>query len=187
MRITGGEFKGIRFSPPAKSWPTRPTTDIAKEALYNILTNRLYFEDVRFLDLYGGTGSHCYECISRGCPEATYIDKFGPAVKFVRQMAEKLGIKDKMIIRQMDVFKFIESTEEKYDFIFAGPPYASNQIEAIPKRIFAKNLLHSHGLLVVEHNPNVRMDGLRNFAEQRNYGKTMFSFFQLTFPAVPHE
>lgn len=177
MRIIGGKFKGRRFTPPADHWPTRPTTDYAKEALFNILNNRLDFESVKVLDLFGGTGSHSYEFISRGCEEVTYVDKFPPAVQFVRKTAETLQITPFLKIFQMDVFRFIESTTAQYDYIFAGPPYALPTIDTIPDLIFAKNLLLPEGIFVLEHNPHHGFQEHPHFTEMRSYGKTLLSFF----------
>ncbi|MBT8231256.1 MAG: hypothetical protein HKO66_14840 [Saprospiraceae bacterium] len=180
MRIIGGEFKGYRFNPPANKWPTRPTTDISKEGLYNILSNRIDFEDIKFLDLFGGTGSHCYECISRGCKDATYVDKFQGCVTFATVMREKLNIKDYLRIYKMNVFTFIKRCEEQYDYIFAGPPYPLKNIPEIPDLILAKNMLTQNGFLVLEHNPNVNLSNHPNLVSQRNYGQTIFSFFEPT-------
>ena len=121
MRIIGGKFKGRRFNPPAKNWPTRPTTDFSKEGLFNILFNRFDLSEIKVLDLFGGTGSHSYEFISRGCCDVTYVDKFGGCVRFVQKMAEELEIEDCIRIVRADVFKFIASTNETYDYICAGP------------------------------------------------------------------
>lgn len=178
MRIISGSFKGHRFNPPAKNWPTRPTTDISKEGLYNILQNQIDFEEIKFLDLFGGTGSHCYECISRGCLDATYIDKHGPCVAFVKQMAAKLDIEDQLRIYKMDVFKFIRNCTEQFDYIFAGPPYPLKNIPDIPDIILNAELLNQDGLLVLEHNPNVSLSEHSNLVDQRNYGQTIFSFFR---------
>lgn len=178
MRIIGGEFKGHRFNPPAKNWPTRPTTDISKEGLYNILSNILDFEDIKFLDLFGGTGSHCYECISRGCTDATYVDKFPGCINFVKMMREKLGIEQYLDIRKMNVFTFIKNASEAYDYIFAGPPYPLKNIPEIPDLILEKNMLTANGVLVLEHNPNVSFTNHPNLDNQRNYGQTIFSFFR---------
>lgn len=179
MRIISGKFKGFRFTPPAKKWPTRPTTDISKEGLYNILQNRIDFEEVRFLDLFGGTGNHCYEFISRGCSSAVYVDRYFPAIQFVKNMSEKLEISDELEIVRADVFKFIEHCERNFDVIFAGPPYALKTIDTIPSRIINRGLLASKGLLILEHNPNVSFSGHTHLVEQRNYGKTIFSFFSI--------
>jgi 16S rRNA (guanine966-N2)-methyltransferase len=178
MRIIGGKFKGRRFTPPADKWPTRPTTDYAKEALFNILTNNLDFESVKVLDLFGGTGSHSYEFISRGCKDVTYVDKFPGAVQFVRRTAAKLEIEDCLHIYQMDVFRFIETTRSKYDYIFAGPPYALPTIDIIPNLIFEKELLNPEGWFVMEHNPFHEFLEHPNLFDVRNYGKTIFSFFK---------
>lgn len=179
MRIIGGEFKGHRFNPPAKNWPTRPTTDISKEGLYNILSNTIDFEEIKFLDLFGGTGSHCYECISRGCRDATYVDKFPGCINFVKMMREKLGIEAYLDIRKMNVFTFIKNATESYDYIFAGPPYPLKNIPEIPDLIIEKNMLTEDGVLVLEHNPNVSFTNHPHLDNQRNYGQTIFSFFKL--------
>ncbi len=179
MRIIGGKFKGRRFDPPADNWPTRPTMDQAKEALFNILNNTLDFEDSRVLDLFGGTGSHSYEFISRGCEDVTYVDKFPQAVRFVRQTAQKLGIDDSQLkIFQMDVFRFIENATGQWDYIFAGPPYALPTIDTLPDLILEKNLLLPDGLFVMEHNPHHDFLNHPNLSDVRNYGKTIFSFFK---------
>lgn len=180
MRIIGGQFKGHRFTPPAKKWPTRPTTDISKEGLYNILANRIDFEEIKFLDLFGGTGNHCYECISRGCTDATYVDKFPGCVAFAHQMAEKLDIKEYLTIHRMNVFTFIKRCEEQYDYIFAGPPYPLQNIPEIPDLILDKGMLTEKGFLVLEHNPQVDLSKHSHLMEQRNYGQTIFSFFSTT-------
>src|SRR5210317_2001209 len=108
MRIISGKFKGRHFYPPADKWPTRPTTDFAKEGLFNILQNHLDFAELKVLDLFGGTGNHSYEFISRGCMDVTYVDKFGACVKFVYQTVKKLDIEDCIKIVRYDVFKFID-------------------------------------------------------------------------------
>lgn len=178
MRIIGGAFKGYRFTPPAKKWPTRPTTDISKEALYNILENQIDFEEIKFLDLFGGTGNHCYECISRGCRDASYVDKFPGCVEFVRSMAQKLDIESYLRIYKMNVFKFIKTCDEQFDYIFAGPPYPLKTIADIPDLILEADMLRPDGLLVLEHNPNVDVSRHPQLVDQRKYGQTIFSFFK---------
>ena len=141
MRIIGGTFKGRRFNPPAKNWPTRPTTDFAKEGLFNIITNHFDFEDLKVLDLFGGTGNHSYEFISRGCTDVTYVDKFPGCVTFVKKTAETLGISEQIHILKMDVFTYIRRSSDQFDYIFAGPPYPLKNIPEIPDLIFQHNLL----------------------------------------------
>jgi 16S rRNA (guanine(966)-N(2))-methyltransferase RsmD len=177
MRIIGGEFKGRRFHPPADKWPTRPTTDYAKEGLFNILFNMLDLQELKVLDLFGGTGSHSYEFISRGCRNVTYVDKFPACVKFVRKTAQELGIEEYMQIHRMDVFRFVEHCKEKYDYIFAGPPYALPAIDSIPDLVFQQEILNEVGLFVMEHNPNHTYKDHPHYSQERHYGKTIFSFF----------
>lgn len=177
MRIIGGRFKGRRFHPPADKWPTRPTTDFAKEALFNILNNHFDFEAIRVLDLFGGTGNHSYEFISRGCADVTYVDKFTGCVQFVRKTAQQLDIESSLKIYQMDVFRFIETASSQWDFIFAGPPYGLPTIDTIPDLIFEKKLLAPEGWFVLEHNPHHDFVHHPRLIDIRNYGQTFFSFF----------
>lgn len=177
MRIIGGQFKGRRFVPPAKNWPTRPTTDFAKEGLFNILSNMVDFEEVKMLDLFGGTGSHSYECISRGCMDATYVDKFPGCIAFVKQTAALLQIEERVTIVRSDVFKYMEGCPHSYDYIFAGPPYALPAIGAIPDHVFAGSLLAPQGVFVMEHDTNHSCKDHPRYREERHYGKTIFSFF----------
>ncbi len=178
MRIIGGKFKGRRFYPPADKWPTRPTTDFAKEGLFNVLMNRIDFEQTAMLDLFGGTGSHSYEFISRNSKDVTYVDKFAGCVKFVTKTAKELEIIESLKIFKMDVFKFIQITNRKYDYIFAGPPYPLPTLDTIPDEIFKYEILAQAGLFVMEHNPDHDFSGHPYFSELRSYGKTLFSFFQ---------
>ena len=180
MRIIGGKLKGRRFDPPADNWPTRPTTDMAKEALFNILNNLIDFEETKVLDLFGGTGSHSYEFISRGCQDVTYVDNFALAVRFVRKTAQVFDIESSLRIQQMDVFHFIKHCSTQFDYIFAGPPYALPTIDTIPDLIFEKNLLLPDGLFVLEHNPYHDFMEHPRLADVRKYGKTIFSFFKPT-------
>lgn len=177
MRIISGKFGGRRFTPPAKNWPTRPTTDISKEGLFNILQNQIDFEAVTMLDLFGGTGNHCYEFISRGCEDATYVDKHGPAVSFVKKMAKDLNIEDHITIVKSDVFKYMKHCKKRYDYIFAGPPYPLPNLNDIPDILFATTILAPDGLFVLEHNPNHNFEAHPQFVKSRSYGQTIFAFF----------
>lgn len=177
MRIIGGQFKGRKFIPPAKNWPTRPTTDFAKEGLFNILNNRLNFEDTVMLDLFGGTGNHSYEFISRGCTDVTYVDKFPGCISFVTKTAKELGIEPFIKIVKSDVFKFLLTNGRQYDYIFAGPPYPLPNLNTIPDEIFKYKALAPEGIFVLEHNPDHDFKSHSRYKEERNYGTTIFSFF----------
>ncbi len=177
MRIIGGTFKGRRFIPPAKNWPTRPTTDFAKEGLFNILNNRLNFEETIMLDLFGGTGSHSYEFISRGCEDVTYVDKFPGCVAFVQKTAQELKIESSIKIIKSDVFHFLHHNIRQFDYIYAGPPYPLPNLNSIPDEIFNCGTLATDGLFVLEHNPNHNFKLHPRYREERNYGTTIFSFF----------
>lgn len=184
MRVISGRFKGRRFHPPADRWPTRPTTDFAREGLFNILQNRLYFDEIKCLDLFGGTGSHSLELISRGCADVTYVDMHLPCIKFIERIREEWGITDKLEIVRMDVKQFLSpGNRVNYDYIFAGPPYPLPWLDEIPDMVFASHILADDGLFILEHNPNHDFSNHPAFSELRNYGKTLFSFFQKTEPS----
>jgi len=142
-----------------------------------VLLNRLDFSEIKVLDLFGGTGNHSYEIISRGCTDVTYVDKFPGCIKFVNQTAEKLEVLDLLKIIRADVFKFIQKTPDQYDYIFAGPPYGHPRLDQIPDLIFENELLKKDGIFVLEHNPNHDFQEHPRFTELRKYGKTYFSFF----------
>lgn len=178
MRIIGGTLKGRRFVPPAKNWPTRPTTDISKEGLFNILNNLIDFEETVMLDLFGGTGSHGYEFISRGCRDVTYVDKFAGCVAFVEKTAAELGIRKYMTIVRSDVFRFLATNTRQFSYIFAGPPYPLPTLRTIPDVVFEKNTLAPGGLFVLEHNPEHDFSKHVRFTQVRHYGTTLFSFFE---------
>ncbi|MDQ3142080.1 MAG: RsmD family RNA methyltransferase [Bacteroidota bacterium] len=178
MRINGGHLKGRSFYPPANKWPTRPTTDISREGLFNILQNILDFESIHMLDLFGGTGAHSYEMISRGCPKTIYVDSFKPAADFVRKTATSFGISNQIEIHIKDYKNFIKHTLLAFDYIFAGPPYPLPGIDQIPDIILGKNLLKSGGLFVLEHNQEHDFSKHARNTQVRKYGETIFSFFQ---------
>ncbi len=182
MRILGGTLGGRRFYPPAKKWPTRPTTDISKEALYNILQNNLDFSSLRVLDIFGGTGNHAFEMASRGAPDITYVDNFRGAVQFVDKQSKEWNLEAQISIRKMDAKKFLNSFSDRpYDFIFAGPPYGLSWLDSIPSLVFEHKVLASpDGLFVLEHDPSHDFTGHPNFIEQRKYGQTHFAFFGFT-------
>ena len=176
MRIIGGELGGRKINPPSKMPYTRPTTDIAKEGLFNILENNLDLTTLKTLDLFGGTGSISYELASRGVPDLTVVEKDQAMFEFIKKTVAGLGLAQIKTVK-MDVFKFIQQTSEKFDLIFAGPPYALENIDDLPVQITEKGLLNVKGWLVLEHTPRNNYEAFPLFVTQRKYGTTIFSVF----------
>ena len=176
MRIISGDLGGRRINPPANMPYTRPTTDIAKEGLFNILQNHLHFEELKTLDLFGGTGSISYELASRGVPDLTIVEKDTQMYQFIKKTAEALKLQNFKVVKS-NVFRFLEQCTEQYDFIFAGPPYALQTIDDLPKIIFEKGLLKENGWFVLEHTPRNHYENYPFFKMVRNYGTTLFSIF----------
>jgi 16S rRNA (guanine966-N2)-methyltransferase len=174
MRIIGGDLGGRRVHPPAKMPHTRPTTDIAKEGLFNILENNLDLASLKTLDLFGGTGSISYELASRGVRDLTVVEKDTAMVTFIQKTAAALDLHAYKVVR-MDVFKFVEQCTETFDLIFAGPPYALTTIDELPK--LTPRLLKDKGWFILEHTPRNHYDGYPYFVTQRHYGTTIFSIF----------
>lgn len=175
MRIISGEFGGRRIDPPEHMPFTRPTTDIAKSGLFNILQNNIDFSDAVTLDLFGGTGAISYELASRGASDLTVIEKDPTMAEFIRATAGKLGIAGLKVLR-VDVFDFLRGAGGRYDFIFAGPPYALGNIDDLPGA--ATPLLAPEGMLVLEHTPRNSYKTYPYFRQERSYGTTVFSFFK---------
>lgn len=155
---------------------TRPTTDIAKEGLFNILQHRIDLDGIKTLDLFGGTGSISYELASRGAADLTIVEKDATMANFIKKNMEMLKVENCKVLR-VDVFAYITSCTEKFDFIFAGPPYALGTIDEIPKIIVERNLIADGGYFVLEHTPRNNYEKFPGFDFQRNYGTTVFSFF----------
>src|SRR5258706_2601007 len=176
MRIISGEYGGRKFNPPNKMPYTRPTTDIAKESLFNILQNNFDFDELKSLDLCGGTGSISYELASRGAKELTVVEKDIAMYEFIKKTAKEFGINNMQVIK-MDVFKFIHQCADKFDLIFAGPPYALTNIDDLPKNIFEKQLLNKQGWVILEHTPRNDYKKFPFYKTERNYGTTVFSIF----------
>ena len=176
MRIIGGEHGRRRINPPANMPHTRPTTDVAKEGLFNVISNNLDIEDLKTLDLFGGTGSISYELASRGANDLTIIEKDPKMYEFIKKTAGELKLANFKVLK-MDVFKFIDQCPDKFDFIFAGPPYALGNIDDLPKHIFEKQLLNTKGWFVLEHTPRNDYKKFPFYATERNYGTTIFSIF----------
>jgi 16S rRNA (guanine(966)-N(2))-methyltransferase RsmD len=154
---------------------TRPTTDIAKEGLFNILENNLDLSALRTLDLFGGTGSISYELASRGVHDLTVVEKDPAMFAFIQKSSKELGLADYYKVIKMDVFKFVEQCHETFDLIFAGPPYALATIDELPKVVVP--LMRDKGWFVLEHTPRNNYEGYPLYVTQRNYGTTIFSIF----------
>jgi 16S rRNA (guanine966-N2)-methyltransferase len=176
MRIIGGEWGGRKIHPPSKMPFTRPTTDIAKEGLFNIIQSNRSLEGLKILDLFGGTGSISFEFASRGANDLTIVEKNGQMLGFIRKTAELLEL-NKLKIIPSDVFRFLKNNKEQYDFIFAGPPYALETIDQLPDYVIKGNLLREDGWFVLEHTPRNRYKDYPLFVTERNYGTTLFSIF----------
>lgn len=176
MRIVSGRYKRRIISPP-KNLPVRPTTDMAKESLFNILGNYVNFEDSTVLDLFAGTGNISFEFVSRGCNSVTSVDQDFGCVRFIDETAKQLDMKELVVIKQ-DVFRLISTTKSKYDIIFADPPYKLNNIYEISNLIFENSLLKPKGWLIVEHPSELDLSEELHFFEHRKYGKVNFSFFK---------
>ena len=176
MRIIGGEHSGRKFNPPNNMPFTRPTTDIAREGLFNILQHQLDLDNLKTLDLFGGTGSISYELASRGVRDLTIIEKDPAMYEFIRKTSSTLQLENFKVIKT-DVFKFIQQCDDKFDLIFAGPPYALTRIDDLPKLIFEKQMLNTNGWFVLEHTPKNDYKTFPYYKSERNYGTTVFSIF----------
>lgn len=176
MRIVSGTHKSRIIHPPA-NLPVRPTTDIAKEGLFNILTNRIDFEETEVLDLFAGTGNISFEFASRGAAQITSVDIEKRCVDFIRKAAGEFGFQNIRTVRN-EVFSFLRICRVQYDLVFADPPYEMKNIQLMPDLIFDKNILKEKGVFILEHTGNISFSNHPNFFEQRNYGKVNFSFFK---------
>ena len=177
MRIISGTLGGRRINPPANMPHTRPTTDIAKGGLFNILQSRIDFEEAKTLDLFGGTGCISYELASRGATDLTIVEKDTAMFAFIKKNIEELKIENTKLLK-MDVFAYLNTCNEQFDFIFAGPPYALGTIDELPKIIIDKNIIALDGFFVLEHTPRNNYEKFKGFSFVRNYGTTLFSFFE---------
>lgn len=155
---------------------TRPTTDIAKEGLFNILQNNLEIDELKVLDLFGGTGCISYELASRGAPDITIVEKDDKMYDFIKKTSAELEFENFKVMK-LDVFRFIETAKVQYDFIFAGPPYALSTIDELPVKVFEKNILKPGGWFVLEHTPRNDYKKYAHYKTERNYGTTIFSIF----------
>ena len=176
MRIISGQFRGKKFSPP-KNLPIRPTTDYAKEGLFNILQNNFDFEECSFLDLYAGSGNISYEFASRGCTDIRSVDSNNNCIRYIQQMFTELKCAGRTT--KADVFQFIKRCSTTYDLIYADPPYADTSVLTLPEIIFKNKLLKPNGWLIIEHDRKTKLSDLEWFLEERSYGDVHLSIFSL--------
>jgi 16S rRNA (guanine966-N2)-methyltransferase len=176
MRIISGQHKGRRLVAP-KNLPVRPTTDMAKEALFNILNNQYYFDELSVLDLFAGTGNISFEFASRGTTNITAIDKHHACIKYIEQVSNELDLNIHTV--KADVFVFLENLKSTSDIIFADPPYQleKDSFARLVELVFDNELLSPEGLLIIEHSKHTDLSHLKNFEVQKRYGGNCFSFF----------
>lgn len=176
MRIISGTFRGRRLTPP-KNITARPTTDFAKESLFNLLNNQIDFEGCDMLDLFAGTGGIGLEFVSRGAREVTAVEMAHTQQNFIISTCKLLGIHNLHVMRG-DVFKYINTCALQFDFIFADPPYALDSLATLPDLIFEKDLLKEDGLFVLEHGKDYDFSQHPHFQSHRSYGSVNFTFFR---------
>lgn len=177
MRIISGLYKGKRIIAP-KNLPVRPTADMHKEALFNILSNYYNFENIKVLDLFSGTGNIAYEFASRGCENIVAVDENQHCIKFIEKTVEDLKLN--ILTYRQDVFQYLDKTSDKFDVIFADPPYglSDDLFALIPNKIFENQLLTESGMLIIEHSKHTKSELYPRFLYSRNYGGSVFSFFE---------
>ncbi len=177
MRIISGTYKGKRIQAP-RGLPVRPTTDFAKEALFNILNHRYYFDEIRVLDLFAGIGSISFEFASRGCESVVSVDAHFGCINFIDKISKELEFPIKTL--KSDVFKFLDRNQEEVDIIFADPPYDMDVslFGKIPELVFSNNMLATDGLLIIEHSKHTDLQNISNFNFSKKYGGSVFSFFE---------
>lgn len=177
MRIISGIYGRRRFDVPS-SFSARPTTDFAKENLFNVINNLTDLEGTDALDLFAGTGSISFELLSRECKSVTAVEKNNAHASFIAKVAKELKTESLHLIRG-DVFRYLHSApKQSFDFIFADPPYALKELESIPELIFKNNLLKEGGLFVLEHGKQNNFEENPHFIERRVYGSVNFSLFR---------
>lgn len=182
MRIISGKFKGRILNPPLARWNTRPTMDFTREALFNILENKMDLTTVKVLDLFGGTGSVSFEFVSRGCQSIVYVDINPACLRYVEAEKKMFGISGELRLVRDDALRFLNRQVEKFDIVFCDPPYDYLHYEAVYNLIFEKNVLNTDGMLILEHNNKKHFNHLPYFVQLRKYGASYFSFFEYRIP-----
>lgn len=176
MRIIGGKYRGKAILPP-QGYKARPTTDFAKEGLFNILNNEYDMEGLKVLDLFGGTGAISYEFASRGASMVYCVEMLPLHANFIKSQAAALGMKNLTVVRH-NVFEFLDICHEKFDIIFADPPYAIEGLADIPEKVFSKDILHPGAYFILEHPEEFNFESNPYFVKERKYGNVHFSFFE---------
>ena len=175
MRIIGGKLKGKTINPPM-NYGARPTTDFAREALFNILDNESEFDDLKILDLFGGTGAISFEFASRGVGHVYCIEMARENASFIKAEAARLGLKNVTVVRN-NVFDFLPICHEIFDIVFADPPYALEGLETIPDKVLSLNIIHPGGYFILEHGGEHNFSDHPKFTKEKVYGRVHFSFF----------
>ena len=175
MRIIGGRLKGKTIYPPM-GYKARPTTDFAREGLFNILDNEYEFEDLKVLDLFGGTGAVSYEFASRGAARVYCVEMSRDNAAFIKREAARLGLPEVTAVHA-NVFDFIPICREKFDIVFADPPYALDGIDGIPDKVLGAGILHPGCYFILEHGGEHSFTSHPRFVKERTYGRVHFSFF----------
>ena len=177
MRIISGFLKGKIITPPA-SYKARPTTDFAREALFDLISNEYEFEDLKVLDLFGGTGAVSFEFVSRGIGHAWCVEMAPANAAFISNAAKQLGIADKLTVVRHNVFDFIPLCTEKFDLVFADPPYALDGLDTLPDLIMGSGILHPGCYFILEHGSEHSFTSHPAFVKEKKYGRVHFSFFE---------
>ena len=175
MRIIAGSLRGRRLNPPT-TLPVRPTTDMARESLFNILNNYVDYEECTVLDLFAGTGAVSIEFVSRGAKEVTSVDVNVQCTDFIKSSAQHLGIRNLHVVRS-EVFDLLKRAYKQFDIVFADPPYSLPDLPTLPDLVFEHNLLTSDGIFVLEHPRECQFEDHPHFWQHRHYGKVNFTFF----------
>lgn len=176
MRIIGGRLKGKTILPP-KGYEARPTTDFAKEGLFNVLDNEYEFDGLMVLDLFGGTGAIAYEFASRGVERVYSVEMNRDNARFIRSEAKKLGLENVTVVHS-NVFDFLPICREKFDIVFADPPYSLEGLDGIPDKVLSQDILHPGAYFILEHGGEHSFSGHPLFKKEKVYGRVHFSFFE---------
>jgi N6-adenine-specific methylase len=176
MRIIGGRLRGKTVNPPA-GYKARPTTDFAKEGLFNTLDNEFFFDDLAVLDLFGGTGSISFEFASRGAGSVIAVEMNPANAAFISRTSAALGLSDIVQVVHHNVFDFLEICTKRFDIVFADPPYAIEGLDTIPDKVLSRGLVHDGGYLILEHPAEYNFAAHPSFVKEKKYGNVHFSFF----------